>query len=181
MPNGVVKIVEYNPIWPSLFQKEKKRLMDTCGSYILAGEHIGSTSVPGLGAKDIIDLMVAVESIAIADKFLIEKIIGMGYKYSKHLEEFFPDRRYFSTIPGEMEYRCHIHVVELDTGFWRKHSIFRDYLREFPDVRDAYYNLKIKLSEIHNTEETRILYTDSKTEFIEDVVNKAKRYYNVDF
>ena len=180
MPNGAVKIVEYNPIWPSLFQREKKRLMDTCGQHIIAIEHIGSTAVPGLGSKDIIDLMVAVTSIEIADELLIKKIIGMGYKYSKHLEEFFPERRYFSTVPGEMEYHCHIHMVELDTVFWRKHSIFRDYLREFPDVRDAYNDLKINLSKIHNTEDTRVQYTDNKTNFIEDVVKKAKKYYNVE-
>ena len=181
MPNGIVKIVDYRSVWPILFQKEKQRLLDTCRSHIIEIKHIGSTSVPGLGSKDIIDLMVAVKSIEIADELLIEKLIGLGYKYSKHLEEFFPERRYFSTIPGKMEYHCHVHMVEMDTKFWIKHSIFRDYLREFPDVRDAYYDLKIKLSQIHNTEETRILYTNNKTEFIENVVEKAKQYYNIDF
>lgn len=181
MPNGIVKIIEYNPGWPSLFEREKKRLMKKCGSSILTIEHIGSTSVPGLGAKDIIDMVVAVEKIEIADNLLIDIITLMGYNYAKHQEEFFPNRRLFSTIPGEMDYYCHVHMVELDTEFWKRHIIFRDYMREFPDVRDAYYKLKIDLSTIHNTKGTRILYTDNKTEFIEDVVEKAKQYYKIDF
>lgn len=181
MPNGNVNIVEYNPDWPSLFEQEKKRLMEICGSSIIAIEHIGSTSVPGLGAKDIIDMVVAVEKIEIADNSLIDIITAMGYNYAKHQEEFFPNRRLFSTIPGEMDYYCHVHMVELDTEFWKRHLIFRNYLREFSDIRDEYYKLKLTLSQTHNTKDTRILYTTSKTEFIEDVVENAKQYYNMDF
>ena len=175
MPNGEVKIVEYDPSWPMIFEKEKIRLFDACGDKILEIEHIGSTSVPGLGAKNIIDILIAVEKLEIADTYLIDVIQTLGYEYNKNGEDSFPERRLFCTIPGKMDCYCHIHLVEKSTGFWEKHQLFRDYLRDFEDVRDAYFRLKKDLEFKFKNQRER--YTESKTEFIDKVMDKAREYY----
>ncbi|MEW5940023.1 MAG: GrpB family protein, partial [Chloroflexota bacterium] len=90
-----VVIAPYDPNWPILFEQEKARLEGALGDHVLDIQHIGSTSVPGLGAKPIIDIMIAVRSLEEADEFCIRPIVEMGYEYVKEFERETPMRRYF--------------------------------------------------------------------------------------
>src|SRR5574341_424131 len=88
-----VVIVPYDKTWPVMFEQEKERLEKALSHHALSIQHIGSTAVPGLSAKPIIDIMIAVRTLAEADEFCIQPIIGMGYEYGKELERETPFRR----------------------------------------------------------------------------------------
>ncbi len=93
-----IVIVDYDPLWPSLFEEEKKRLLSCVGEWAQGIEHIGSTAVPGLGAKPVIDILMGVRSIWDADHHCLEPIVRLGYEYIKEYKRDFPYRRYFSQV-----------------------------------------------------------------------------------
>ena len=166
-----VVIVEYQPQWPALYEEEKTRILNVIGHKVISIEHIGSTAVPGLGAKPIIDIMIGVNQLADAEE-CIEPLITIGYEYRPPEKAGIPERRYFTK--GHPQARTfHIHMVELTSDFWERHLLFRDFLRAHPDVADQYYRLKKKLAtEYGNNREG---YTDAKTSFIESVVTRARK------
>ena len=164
-----VTISEYNPDWVNLFQKEKKLISEKLGDKIVTVEHIGSTSIPGLGAKPIIDILLGVKKISDADEF-IPKMIELGYEYRNNFEHVMPYRRYF-TKPGFY----HVHTVEVRSNFLKRHILFRDYLRAHDDVRDAYYKLKNELAERDLDDMND--YALAKTEFIEKAQTDALNEY----
>lgn len=159
-----VNLAEYTPEWVNLFQKEKKLISNKLQDKIVTVEHIGSTSVPGLGAKPIVDILLGVRKISDADGF-IPKMIELGYEYRNNFENVMPYRRYF-TKPGFY----HIHTVEVTSEFWRRHLLFRDYMRAHDEIRDAYFKTKSKLAE-QEWDDTND-YAYAKTEFIK----KAEGY-----
>jgi len=107
-----VILEDYNPSWPKLYEQEKELILITCGDKIHSIEHIGSTSVPGLGAKPIIDILLGVTELQhIID--LIPAIESLGYKYRSDFEHTMPYRRYFSKPD-----KVHIHSVEITSEFW---------------------------------------------------------------
>lgn len=118
-------IQEYDPNWQNLFEQEKEQLL-----MILPVEttiqHIGSTSVPGLSAKPIIDIVIGVVSLEIADLFYIDPITKLGYIYVAEYEQQIPERRYFRKINNPISY--HIHIVVHNGNLWGKYINFRDYL-----------------------------------------------------
>ena len=144
---------------------------------------MGSTSVPGLAAKPIIDMMPGLRSLNDAPA-IIEKLVDLGYHYVPEFEEDTPSgpgmplRRYLRRDEdGRRAY--HVHMVEYGSDFWTKHLLFRDYLREHPDAADAYAKLKRDLAAEFNANLTpdsdvNVGYTDHKTEFIEDIVARAR-------
>ena len=135
-----VIITEYNPQWPVLYEEEKGRILDVIGDKMVAIEHIGSTAVPGLGAKPVIDIMIAVHTLAEAET-CIEPLRSIGFEYRSPDEAGIPERRYFTKgIPGARTH--HIHMVELTSTFWERHLLFRDSLRAYPEVAQQYYQLK---------------------------------------
>ncbi len=154
-----VFLSDYNPEWVNLFQKEKKLISDKLGDKIVTVEHIGSTSVPGLGAKPIVDILLGVRKISDADEF-IPKMLELGYEYRNNFENVMPYRRYF-TKPGYY----HVHTVEVTSEFWRRHLLFRDYMRAHDEIRDAYYKTKKELAEREWNDTND--YALAKTEFIE--------------
>ncbi|MCK4723405.1 MAG: GrpB family protein, partial [Dehalococcoidia bacterium] len=89
-----VGIVNYDPQWPVLYEEEKGRILDVIGRRIAAIEHIGSTAVPELAAKPIIDIMIAVRRLADADE-CIEPLQDIGYEYVREFEVEMPERRFF--------------------------------------------------------------------------------------
>lgn len=153
-----VSLSGYNSDWVNLFQKEKKLIAERLGDNVVSVEHIGSTAVPGLGAKPIIDILLGVKKISDADEF-IPKILELGYEYRNNFENVMPYRRYF-TKPGYY----HIHTVEVTSNFQRRHLLFRDYLRANDSVRDSYSNLKRELVEKEWDDINDYAY--AKTEFI---------------
>jgi GrpB-like predicted nucleotidyltransferase (UPF0157 family) len=166
-----ITIADYDPRWPELFESEKQRLWESLGSHIIDIQHIGSTAVPGLAAKPIIDIMVGVESLKVADAFCILPIIDLGYEYVKAFEKELPLRRFFRRNSPEGIRTHHIHLVEVGTDWWRHHLVFRDYLRSDVEARTAYENLKRELAQHDWGSGSE--YSDAKTAFIEAMLSKA--------
>ncbi|OGO05325.1 MAG: hypothetical protein A2Y60_04890 [Chloroflexi bacterium RBG_13_54_9] len=166
-----VAIFDYDPQWPVLFEEERGRILHAVGQVILAIEHVGSTAVPGLGAKPIVDIMVGVRSLADAVQ-CIEPLQSIGYKYHPENEDSIPERRYFQKGPNDIpNQHFHLHMVEITSDFWKRTLLFRDFLRTHPEDAEQYYQLKKELAEIYGSD--REGYTSAKTTFIESVIDKA--------
>jgi len=166
-----VKIIDYDPQWSLLYEKERCLILDAVGYIVVRIEHIGSTAVPKLGAKPIIDIMVAVNHLSDAEK-CIGPLGSIGYEYVPEYEDLMPERRYFHKGKPPKEQHYHLHMVELASDFWKRHLLFRDYLRTHPEVAQEYFKLKKRLATKYRSD--REEYTEAKTSFIESVVSKAK-------
>jgi GrpB-like predicted nucleotidyltransferase (UPF0157 family)/GNAT superfamily N-acetyltransferase len=164
-----VILSNYSPEWANLFQKEKILISAKLGDKILTVEHIGSTAVPGLGAKPIVDILLGVRKISDADEF-IPMMEELGYEYRNNFENVMPYRRYF-TKPGHY----HVHTVEVTSEFWRRHLLFRDFMRRHDDVRDAYFKTKKELAEKEWDDMND--YAFAKTDFIKRIEKEAFQYF----
>ena len=162
-------IVDYDERWPRMFEEERQPILVATCSTLVAVEHIGSTSVPGLAAKDIIDIMAAVERLDDASQ-CIAPLADLGYHYIPEFEAEFPERRYFHRGAVEV-HTHHLHMVERTSEFWRRHLLFRDYLRAHPDAAGEYAELKRRLASRHVETDD---YTLAKTDFITSIERKAR-------
>jgi GrpB-like predicted nucleotidyltransferase (UPF0157 family) len=165
-----IVIADYDPHWPSMFENEKSRLIESIGQWVLDIQHIGSTSVSGLGAKPVIDIMIGVRKLQETDTHCLIPISGLGYEYIKKYEDQMPYRRYFRKSQAENFLEHHIHLVEKGGEFWERHLAFRDYLRANPKAAREYEQLKRKLAPqfIDGNE-----YAAAKTDFIKGIEAKA--------
>lgn len=168
-----IVIEDYDPDWPLMYEREKKALLAAVGEYVERIEHIGSTSVPGLGAKPVIDMMIGVASLDTADAHCIEPIVTLGYEYLKRAEASMPNRRYFRKDDACGRRTHPIHLWQTDSDEWAAHILFRDYLRTNPGDRLRYERLKRELAK--KEWETGSQYADAKSDFIADVLRKARR------
>jgi GrpB-like predicted nucleotidyltransferase (UPF0157 family) len=169
-----IVIANYDPNWPTLFEQEKSRLTEVVGDHVLSIQHVGSTSVPGLGAKPIIDIMIAVRSLEEADGFCIRPIVEIGYEYVQEFERETPQRRYFRKSNEAGVRTHHIHMVVINSDWWIDHLLFRDFLRADGEARRAYEALKRQLAEREWSD--RNDYTDAKTEFILKTMETARAW-----
>ncbi|MBB6022191.1 GrpB-like predicted nucleotidyltransferase (UPF0157 family) [Paenibacillus sp. JGP012] len=163
-----VVIEEYNENWAFEYQREAQRIKQILGVHCIAIEHIGSTSVPGLGAKPIIDFMVGVHDLGEVDTW-INPLAALGYEHVYHKE--FPNRRFFR----KGQWRAgthHLHIYTYGGEEWKNIILFRDYLQIHPDIRKQYEQLKQGLAEKYRND--RDAYTNAKHPFIMDVIQKAK-------
>jgi GrpB-like predicted nucleotidyltransferase (UPF0157 family) len=165
-----VIIVDYNPMWPTLYEEERAQILHFVGDYIEEIQHVGSTSVPGLGAKPIIDIMIGIHELSLVDK-CVRPLQSLGYEYLG--ESGIPGRHYFQKPPKALTtHRTHhMHMVETNHDGWKRTILFRDYLRTHPEVANQYEVLKRALAKQFGSD--REGYTDAKTEFIEAVLAKA--------
>jgi GrpB-like predicted nucleotidyltransferase (UPF0157 family) len=168
MINPVI-IADYDPHWPAVYEVEKELIVGVIGDKLVKVEHVGSTAVPDLGAKPIIDIMVGINRLSDA-KECIEPLKGIGYEYDPRYEVELPERRYFQK--GQSSNHYHLHMVEVTSDFWERHLLFRDFLRTHPETGLQYQKLKQELAARYRTE--RETYTESKTSFIESVVARAR-------
>ena len=165
-----IEIVEYDSHWPSLYAREENLLQEALGSMPgLAIEHFGSTSIAGLAAKPIIDIMIAVKNLDLWPE-LVEPIKKLGYVYwdenPKESEMFF-----VKGMPPFGEKRTHhVHVYDFLGPRWKKELAFRSYLRSHPDEARKYETLKRELAAKFTFD--REAYTDAKTQFIEGILGK---------
>ncbi len=162
--------MDYDPLWPGLFEEEKDRLLSCVGKWALGIEHIGSTAVPGLGAKPVIDIMVGVRILQDADYYCLAPIVSLGYEYIQKYETDFPFRRYFRRAKTGNVFEHHIHLVEQGTEFWKRHLAFRDYLRANREAAFEYEKLKRLLAPQFNDGNE---YAAAKTDFIRKIEKKA--------
>lgn len=184
-----IEIHKYDPKWKNDFLKEKNVIADSLDFLKPDIEHIGSTSIQGLGAKPIIDIMVGCEKYQDLD-LLATSMISLGFTYYRIYDEIMPERRLFTKMyhPDNIEVpkyfdngeinprdrgfivKVNCHCVVKNDQFWQRHIFFRDTLRNNNDLRNQYYKLKKQLSEkdwlsIND-------YTDAKNDFIKSVEAK---------
>lgn len=163
-----ITIADYDDDWPERFGAEKRRLLTGLGTLAVEIEHIGSTAVPGLAAKPIIDIMPGVRSLADADA-CTAPMRRLGYEYVPEFEQELPGRRYFRK--GFPQQKWHVHIVEIGGEFWNRHLAFRDYLRGDPHAVSEYAALKRRLA-AQFPRDSRA-YTFAKSEFILGIQEKA--------
>jgi GrpB-like predicted nucleotidyltransferase (UPF0157 family) len=169
-PSEPIEIADYDPEWPRTYACEAQDVRAAIAPWLLEIQHIGSTAVPGLPAKPVIDIMVGVRSLD-ASAEIVAALENVGYEYLPAFEGMFPFRRYFRR--WEADHRSHqIHLVERDNlEWWDRHIAFRDWLRTHDDDRDAYAALKRSLAAIFRDD--RVGYTDAKEEFVRAVEARA--------
>jgi GrpB-like predicted nucleotidyltransferase (UPF0157 family) len=165
-----IRIEAYDPRWPSMFEEDKGKILEAVGEYVTGVEHIGSTSVPGLAAKPIIDVMVAIKSLSDAPA-CVAPLAAIGYEYVPEHEAVMPERRFFRRGPRGAGTH-HLHMVERSSEFREVHLLFRDYLRAHAEAAAEYEKLKRQLAAAHGSD--RGAYTDAKTDFIESCVARAR-------
>lgn len=169
LKRGVVKLSKYNPKWKTLFEEESALIFSAAEDFIVDIQHIGSTAIPDIVAKPIIDILAAINSLSNIAK-IIDPLKTVGFIYRG--EQGIPDRHLF--VKGGEDYRTHhLHVVEKEHSEWAKHIIFRNYLRKHPQEAQEYSKLKQDL--LKKYELDREKYTESKSNFVERILKKAKQ------
>lgn len=161
----VIKIIKYEPRWMIAYQQEREVISTALKQEFIDIQHIGSTSVPGLSAKPIIDILIAVNKLNTPEKYsrYLQKIC---YQYIYYAENI--DRLFFCKGTPRTH---HIHIVEYDSWTYWRHILFRDYLVAHPETAQHYAQLKQKMALKLKTD--RDAYTNSKTAFIESIVAQA--------
>lgn len=166
--NEDISIHPYDPDWPVKFLQEKARLLSIFSHDLLEIEHIGSTAVPGIAAKPIIDLMAAVRTMSAADCLLVP-LRDFGYATPPECNAALVDRRWL--MRHSWGHRTHhLHLVELSSEGWRRTIRFRDILRSHADIAKAYEELKFRLAASAGS--NRAGYILGKSEFVEDALRK---------
>ena len=126
--NNEIEIVEYCSEWVSAFKTESLRIFDVCGESLVTIEHIGGTSVPGLAAKPLLDIMPGLPTCNEIEK-VIKPMISLGYEY---LGEYGIPYRYYFVLHHKGREVVHAHVCSITDDNWARHLFFRDYLRQHP-------------------------------------------------
>lgn len=160
LARGTVKLVPYDPSWHTIFEAEAKLLQQTLGIGTEHIQHVGSTAIPGILAKPIIDIAISVDDLAIADEWM-GPLAKIGY-WDKGPEPTMPDRRFFAKGP-ENKRTVYLHLVT--TEEYQKLITFRDALRANPKLAQEYSDLKVKLAT--SLKDDRKRYTSLKNDFIQ--------------
>ncbi|MBB6498822.1 GrpB family protein [Pedobacter cryoconitis] len=193
----IITIQQYDPTWKRDFSEIEAELVSAIGFLNPEIEHIGSTSVQGLSAKPIIDILVGVQHEDDLDK-VPPLLMDKDYVYYENYNEQMPYRRFFVKLKSspqslslplhirsaaaitEQLHRqdlrlAHIHVLPLDSVHWTRHIAFRDYLRTHPEIKEEYQQLKERLS----LQEWKdgIEYNDAKDSFLKREEQKAVNWY----
>jgi GrpB-like predicted nucleotidyltransferase (UPF0157 family) len=163
-----LEVVPYDPAWPAAFEAEAIRLRTALGTLALRIDHHGSTSVPGLGAKPIIDIQVSVTALQPMAAYR-ERLQAIGYVHVPHPDDSFCP---FFRRPPQWPHSHHVHVVEGGGAEERRTLAFRDYLREHAAAAREYEHLKqdLAMQLAASSGESREAYAHAKTDFIERVV-----------
>lgn len=167
-----IELEPYSPSWLEKFQKEATKIREAIGEgNIISIEHIGSTAIPGISAKPIIDIAIGVQSLETAKNFLpvLEK---MGYSFwDKNPKK---DRMFFvKGLPPNGPRTFHVHIMEASGDELPKRILFREYMRTHPEEADKYEALKKELSEKYKQD--REAYTEAKSDFISNVIKRINQ------
>lgn len=162
-----ISIEPFNEEWRRLYQIEAFRIREVLGSEVTKIQPIGSTVIPGVYAKPIVDIMIGLQNIEQLEQ-VINKLIKLGYEYCG--EAGVPGRLYFK-VRGEYNYN--LALCKYQGEIWKNNILFRDYLLNHPNEAKSYSNLKKKIiaSGVHNL----LRYSMLKQRFIEKILKKAKK------
>ena len=169
---ALIVLAEYDPQWPALFEAEAARIQQQLGDLARRIEHVGSTAIPGMTAKPVIDIQVSVTSLQPIGVYE-ERLGSLGYAHLI-LDDF--DRVYpYFRRPAQWPSTHHVHLCEAGGALEARHIRFRDYLRTHADAAAEYVRLKQTLAALHHgeTHESRESYSLGKTEFVERVLQLA--------
>lgn len=167
-----IEVVPYDPAWPEMYEEEKRLILQILGEQLIAIYHIGSTSVPGLAAKPIIDIMPVVRDVGQIDR-LQPAFEAIGYEYMGELG--IPGRRYLRKGGDDRTHQIHIFEESNEKDILR-HLAVRDYLRLYSDARKAYGELKYKLAE--QFPESIEDYCEGKDDFVKGLEVTASDWYH---
>jgi GrpB-like predicted nucleotidyltransferase (UPF0157 family) len=164
--SGKILISDYDPEWPDLFEREAARIRTALGERALRIEHTGSTSVPGLAAKPIIDILLVVADSA-AEPAYAPALEGVGFVL-RIREPDWHQHRMFKRLDGDV----HLHVFSVGCPEIDRMLMFRDWLRNHPSDRELYERTKRALAQ----QEWRYAqnYADAKTEVIQKILARAE-------
>ncbi len=166
LATGTVRLIGYSQTWPEAFSAMRGEVIQALrGVGHVETEHIGSTSVPGMTSKPMIDLMAGIEELS-QHEACIEPLERLGYAYKG--EFGLPGRHFF--VMGEPA-TAHLHLVEHDSHFWRLNIFFRDILRNDDDARDRYVHVKRELAE--KFADSRPDYTAGKDQIIKTLLREG--------
>ena len=170
----MIKLVAYDPAWPTMFEVEANEIRRVFGDLALRVEHVGSTAVPGLSAKPVIDIQISVTSLVTFDPYL-GHLACLGYVHVP-LGDF--DRVYpFFQKPADWPCTHHVHLCASGSEQEARHLAFRNHLRAHPETARQYLELKQSFAAQHHgaTQESRECYSLAKSSFVEAVLQKAMR------
>jgi GrpB-like predicted nucleotidyltransferase (UPF0157 family) len=171
-----ISLAPYDPRWRHLYEIEAAFLRRKLPkSIVIKIEHFGSTAVPGLAAKPVIDVLVQVSGLEETKKQIVPILEAEGYDYFWRTDVL-PAYAWFIKRDSGGKRTHHIHMVEADSKLWER-LYFRDYLSEFPEEARRYAELKQLLAEKYPND--RMAYTLGKAEYVISITEKAKRHYGV--
>jgi GrpB-like predicted nucleotidyltransferase (UPF0157 family) len=166
-PDAPVEIVPYDPLWPMRFNEEMTVLRRALAPWLAGAiEHIGSTAIPGLAAKPVIDIMAGVQTLE-QSRQAIAAATKLGYCYAPYRVEF----EHWFCKPSPALRTHHLHLIPVGTPQWLRPIAFRDYLRAHADVAAEYEALKRRLAQQHHLD--REAYTQAKLPFINRITDMA--------
>jgi GrpB-like predicted nucleotidyltransferase (UPF0157 family) len=155
-----IEIVSYDPAWPARFGEEAKELRRALAAWLVGPiEHIGSTAIPGLAAKPVIDIMAAVETLD-ASRPAIAALADLDYRYAPYRA----DSEHWFCKPSLAFRTHHLHLIPLESSRWSETIAFRDYLRAHSRIAAEYEDLKRRLADVHRFD--REAYTEAKGPFV---------------
>jgi GrpB-like predicted nucleotidyltransferase (UPF0157 family) len=162
-----VRIVDHDPAWVGLADAELRRIEEALGEVAVRLEHVGSTAVPGLPAKPIVDLQVSVDAIEPRERY-VEPLERLGYLFVPAPES--PDYHLFAR-PPERPRAFHVHVCEAGSHHEHRHLAVRDFLRTHADEAERYAALKRLLVASHPQD--RLAYIEGKDEYVSALERRA--------
>jgi GrpB-like predicted nucleotidyltransferase (UPF0157 family) len=162
-----IRIVEYDRAWPAMAEQELRRIADAIGDVAVRLEHVGSTAVPGLAAKPIIDLQLSVAAIEPRERY-VAPLERLGYLFAPTPES--PDHHFFGK-PPERPRTHHLHVCEAGSEHELRHVAVRDFLRSHAGETERYAALKRELVALHPQD--RIAYIGGKDEHVTAIEERA--------
>lgn len=168
LKRGTVKLVPHNPEWDELFRTEKAKLLEMMGGLVIDVQHVGSTAIPTISAKPIIDIAVLVKSLKKAKEY-VGKIETLGYQKK---QENRPERLFFTKGPEENRV-IYLHIGDESTDYVKNMILFRDDLIQNPTEAKRYSELKKELAKKFS--DNREQYTAAKEKFVQEVLGKTKR------
>jgi GrpB-like predicted nucleotidyltransferase (UPF0157 family) len=159
-PDEPIRLVPYDPSWPQRFEEERTALEGAIGEWVVGGiHHVGSTAVPGLEAKPIIDILAGVRDLDEA-RACFEPLAELDYLYAPYL----PEQMHWFCKPDPSHRTHHLHLIPINSKRYRDELAFRDRLRAGPALAERYAALKRELALAHPDD--REAYTDGKATFI---------------
>lgn len=173
-PEDAVELVPHDPKWQAMAKTEIDRLYELLPKQqVLDIQHVGSTAIPNICAKPIIDIQIAVDQLSAIKQPAINILENIDYIFWQKSPD--PERLFFvkGMPPYGKKRSHHLHIVELNSRHWREKILFRDYLLAHPDVAHNYENLKLTLIKQYRYDREK--FTEGKTAFIKQILQKTSK------